>query len=429
MLSKILLPLICLTSVTLIIPLHAQDSPQDYVNSHNTARAAVGIGPVTWDNTVAVYARNYANQHIGDCRLVHSAGPYGGNLAGSSGNLSGTAAVKLWVDEKVFYDNISSSGAAGKVCGHYTQVVWRNSVRIGIAKVKCNNGGTFITCNYEPPGNYLQDSDSPQDYVNAHNTARAAVGVGLVTWDNTVEAYARNYANQHIGDCRLVHSAGPYGENLAWSSGDLSGIDAVKLWVDEKAFYDYNSSSCVARKNLCTLTIPLHAQDSPKDYVNAHNTARAAVGVGPVTWDNTVAAYARNYANQHMGDCRLVHSAGPYGENLAWSSSDLSGIDAVKLWVDEKAFYDYNSSSCAAGKVCGHYTQVVWRNSVRIGCAKGKCNNGGTFITCNYDPPGNIVGQRPGNYLQSSGFFFLPEKFCFYHGRARKEFSNFSINS
>ncbi|KDP36353.1 hypothetical protein JCGZ_09850 [Jatropha curcas] len=151
------------------------------------------------------------------------------------------------------------------------------------------------------------------------------------------------------------------------------------------------------------LIIPSHAQDSPQDYVNVHNTARAAVGVDPVTWDNTVAAYARNYANQRIGDCRLVHSGGPYGENLAGSSGDLSGTTAVELWVDEKAFYDYNSSSCAAGMVCGHYTQVVWSYSVRIGCAKVKCNNGGAFISCNYDPPGNIIGQRPGNYLQRSG--------------------------
>ncbi|KDP37598.1 hypothetical protein JCGZ_06941 [Jatropha curcas] len=143
------------------------------------------------------------------------------------------------------------------------------------------------------------------------------------------------------------------------------------------------------------LIIHLNAQDSHQDYVNAHNTARAAVGGGPVTWDNTVAAYARNYASQHIGNCRLVHSGGRYGENLAGSSGDLSGTAAVQLWVDEKVFYDYNSNTCAAGQVCGHYTQAVWRNSVRIGCAKGKGHNGGTFITCNYDPPSNYVGRRP----------------------------------
>ncbi|XP_010252393.1 PREDICTED: basic form of pathogenesis-related protein 1-like [Nelumbo nucifera] len=136
------------------------------------------------------------------------------------------------------------------------------------------------------------------------------------------------------------------------------------------------------------------AQDSPQDYINAHNAARAEVGVGSMTWDDKVAAYAQQYANQRIGDCALVHSGGPYGENLAAAMPSLSGTDAVKMWVDEKQYYDYNSNSCSGGE-CLHYTQVVWRDSVRLGCAKVHCNNGWDFVTCNYDPPGNYVGQRP----------------------------------
>ena len=144
-----------------------------------------------------------------------------------------------------------------------------------------------------------------------------------------------------------------------------------------------------------SLILPSRAQDNPQDYLDAHNTARAAVGVGPLTWDTTVQAYAQNYANQRAGDCNLVHSGGPYGENIAWSSADLSGADAVKMWVDEMAYYDYNSNSCASGQQCVSYTQVVWGNSVSLGCAKVTCSAGGTFIVCNYDPPGNVVGQKP----------------------------------
>ncbi|KAK6240534.1 hypothetical protein SCA6_005923 [Theobroma cacao] len=124
------------------------------------------------------------------------------------------------------------------------------------------------------------------------------------------------------------------------------------------------------------LVLPSHAQDTPEDFLDAHNTASAAVGVGPMTWNDTVAAYAQDYANERIGDCNLEHSTGPYGENLAISSGDLSGTQAVRL-------------------VCGHYTQVVWRNSVRLGCAKVRCSNGGTFIGCNYDPPGNFGGEKP----------------------------------
>ncbi|KAL7206286.1 hypothetical protein ACSBR2_019068 [Camellia fascicularis] len=40
------------------------------------------------------------------------------------------------------------------------------------------------------------------------------------------------------------------------------------------------------------LVHPSYAQNSQQDYLNAHNAARAQVGVGPMTWDNNVATYA-----------------------------------------------------------------------------------------------------------------------------------------
>lgn len=147
---------------------------------------------------------------------------------------------------------------------------------------------------------------------------------------------------------------------------------------------------------LSTSTQISYAQNSPQDYVNIHNKARSEVGVGPINWDTKLASYAQNYINKLKANCQMVHSKGPYGENLAWSSGDMTGTGAVNMWIGEKRYYNYNSNSCAAGYQCGHYTQVVWRNSVRVGCAKVKCNNGrSTIISCNYDPPGNYNGQRP----------------------------------
>ncbi|XP_077233961.1 pathogenesis-related protein PRB1-3-like [Tasmannia lanceolata] len=151
---------------------------------------------------------------------------------------------------------------------------------------------------------------------------------------------------------------------------------------------------------ICVMGLALvqvcRAQNSPQDYLDAHNAARSQVGVGPMTWDSTVAVYAENYANQRSGDCGLAHFDGPYGENLfGGSGSDWSAADAVNDWVSEGQYYDYNTNTCAGGEVCGHYTQVVWRDSVRLGCARVTCSNGAIFITCNYDPPGNYVGQLP----------------------------------
>ncbi|KAJ1403693.1 Ves allergen [Sesbania bispinosa] len=152
---------------------------------------------------------------------------------------------------------------------------------------------------------------------------------------------------------------------------------------------------------LCILGLALmahvvQAQDSATDFLNAHNAARSKVGVPPLAWNESVAAFAKNYADQRKGDCQLIHS-GPsygYGENLAGNTADRSGVNAVMSWVGEKANYDYNSNSCVGGE-CRHYTQVVWKNSTSLGCAKVRCNNGGTFIGCNYYPPGNWPGQRP----------------------------------
>lgn len=132
------------------------------------------------------------------------------------------------------------------------------------------------------------------------------------------------------------------------------------------------------------------------DYLNAHNQARAQVGVGPIKWSDKVAAYAQNYAAQRANDCKLQLSGGPYGENIAEASWNFSPTEAVKMWVDEKPFYDYGSNKCVGGHDCLHYTQVVWRKSVNLGCAKVQCkNNKWFFVICNYDPPGNFKGERP----------------------------------
>ncbi|CAN0908935.1 Basic form of pathogenesis-related protein 1 [Linum grandiflorum] len=77
-------------------------------------------------------------------------------------------------------------------------------------------------------------------------------------------------------------------------------------------------------------------------------------------WDPNLAAYAEYYANSRTGDCNIVNSGGPYGENLAKGSSSSFSV-----------------------------------NSVRLGCARAQCSNGWWFVTCNYDPPGNYIGQRP----------------------------------
>uniref|UniRef100_A0A0E0LGN3 SCP domain-containing protein n=1 Tax=Oryza punctata TaxID=4537 RepID=A0A0E0LGN3_ORYPU len=149
-------------------------------------------------------------------------------------------------------------------------------------------------------------------------------------------------------------------------------------------------------------TTPAMAQNSPQDFVDLHNAARSVEGVGEVVWDDAVAAYAENYAAERAGDCQLIHSGSwekaGYGENLFGGSAggDWTAADAVNMWVGEKDLYDYDSNSCLGSwDSCLHYTQVMWSRTTAIGCARVDCDNGGVFITCNYNPAGNFQGERP----------------------------------
>ncbi len=134
----------------------------------------------------------------------------------------------------------------------------------------------------------------------------------------------------------------------------------------------------------------------------AHNAARASVNppaptpIPPLTWSGTVAAVAQAHANK----CVFQHSNNQYGENIYATSGNGSPPGVVGSWVSEAADYNYASNTCNA--TCGHYTQVVWANSSLLGCGMTVCNQnspfgGGSweFWVCNYDPPGNYIGERP----------------------------------
>ena len=133
-----------------------------------------------------------------------------------------------------------------------------------------------------------------------------------------------------------------------------------------------------------------------RQFLVEHNAVRVALGERPLVWDDELTQYAQWWATERQGDCELQHSNGRYGENIFWGSGEgWTPAQAVASWVSERQAYKYLSNSCE-GEACGHYTQVVWRATRRLGCASVACDGGkGTFITCNYDPPGNYNGERP----------------------------------
>jgi pathogenesis-related protein 1 len=166
----------------------------------------------------------------------------------------------------------------------------------------------------------------------------------------------------------------------------------------------------------------------------AHNAARAELSteknlnppLGDLTWSQDLADFAQEWADTlaNATNCGGIFHRDQrmYGENIAWRGSnplrsEYAPEAAVAGWVAEVACWKYGailgngtptarSESCDATCIdeqnssgCGHYTQVIWRNTKEVGCGYAQCldKRGLTdeIWVCNYDPPGNFVGQTP----------------------------------
>ena len=119
---------------------------------------------------------------------------------------------------------------------------------------------------------------------------------------------------------------------------------------------------------------------------------RPSSGLQDLRWSATVAASAQSWADQ----CNFSHPGGhPYGENLAMGTASFYDLaDLTVLWIDEYPDYNYAANACAPNAVCGHYTQMVWRDTQRRGCGERICGSN-RYLVCRYDPRGNWIGQRP----------------------------------
>jgi uncharacterized protein YkwD len=146
--------------------------------------------------------------------------------------------------------------------------------------------------------------------------------------------------------------------------------------------------------------------------VSAHNQKRA--GVNPsaqnmktMVWDAALASSAQAYANKCISTAGTLmdHNADRskgfsyyVGENIyATQASVANGVDAVNLWYNEVTDYNYDTNTCAQGKICGHYTQLVWATSNKVGCGRASCPNikYPNTIVCDYGPGGNTNGAKP----------------------------------
>lgn len=65
---------------------------------------------------------------------------------------------------------------------------------------------------------------------------------------------------------------------------------------------------------------------------------------------------------------------------------------ALNMWYKEIGLYSYSNPRFSSKT--GHFTQMVWKDTQRVGCASSKSKKTGRiYIVCNYYPPGNVIGK------------------------------------
>lgn len=132
------------------------------------------------------------------------------------------------------------------------------------------------------------------------------------------------------------------------------------------------------------------------EILEEHNAKRALHGANPLVWDPVLAQYAADYAATSFScdRVRLIHSGGPYGENLA--AGYVGGKEPVDAWYDEIKDYDYSDPGYS--EATGHFTQLIWASTTAVGCAEVICDNAWRQYTiCEYYPPGNVLSTDPRN--------------------------------
>lgn len=131
-----------------------------------------------------------------------------------------------------------------------------------------------------------------------------------------------------------------------------------------------------------------------RDILAAQNAVRARRGVTPLVWSDRLAVSAQEWANTLLARRQFFHRPkSPYGENLfEITGAAATPAQVINAWAAESRDYDYKSNRCHG--VCGHYTQIVWRDTTAVGCAVAR-GSGREVWVCEYDPPGNWVGRRP----------------------------------
>lgn len=350
----------------------SNDFENEALEVHNEYRREHGVPPLVLNKDICKISQKWAEQLAKNDSMSYSLNQtYGESVyCGWSPDPNTKIKAKDCVDRWYSEINDYSFGKEPEVltCGHFTQIVWKDTKELGIGHAKSKSGKLYVVANYYPPGNYsghFMKNVLPPGAFQFKSTYSYSSSSSTRESNNNLEVpFTRS------------NSSGPPSPSSR-SSKNLSEY-ATELVTKIKSF-------------------SISTEKFEEEFLQAHNDYRKTHRVPPLELNKKLCKNAEEWAKALSKKGRVEHSdQNEYGENIfyAWSSDPsftLSGKDPVDKWYSEIKNHSFGREPDDLSS--GHFSQVVWEGSKELGVGVAKTKEGQIYVVAHYYPPGNIIGS------------------------------------
>lgn len=288
--------------------------------------------------------------------------------------LNGSDVTDEWYNEESRY---KYTGKFSSNTGHFTQIVWKSTQKVGFGFCMDDTGVLYVVANYFPAGNYSNkyiDNVSPRTskLLEATESLPPSSRAAPVPKDDQKRNHFFKDILNNVKNHKTDHSVDSMDDHVEELD---ESIESTNFNFDQVQTRFINEA------------------------LIKHNRLRRIHGVQELVHNPELSFIAQGYADRLARMNQMVHSKNKYkdekiGENLAYKYDSrvdfYSGEDATMQWYDE--IYDHNFD-LDHQKGTGHFTQLVWKNTREVGFGVSEAKDGSWYAVANYYPAGNFIGR------------------------------------
>lgn len=418
----------------------------DLIDQINNYRKEHGTQKLINDTKIDNISQKFALKLAKKGKLDYSSNEYQGQILGetvykSQNYFAPLKLAKVLYDENTQYNYKSDDLEPN----NFTQMVWKDSTHIGFGMAKSNDGKYFYVINYFPTGNI--DGEFKKNVFpvgtkieneqgnNKLNKKEEISKNNLDETDNkkyVIKKVVKKYKVNNINDKNIDKEFEEFNKNFEdfdIEDDDEDYIKEIHFKKKESKTKDINRKNILAeliknkKKEIANDKATKEKEENRQynnksktinnindynsfciDMLEWHNKYRKMRHVPPLKLNNDICTISENYAKTLATKFKsLQHSDNEYkgeelGENLYRSFGiEVNGYAVSKNWYDEINKYNFNGDWQSG---CGHFTQMIWKDTKEVGFGKWKDSNGHSYIVANYYPAGNYVGFFKYNVLK-----------------------------